>query len=166
MADGLRSIGDGVVDVPPSVVVQQGDVAALGAEYLGELAEVKLAGVAAGRRAGPEPVAAADDLVGRELAGDGFGDAVAGGAAVAGRTQHLVESFDVAQVEGGVGPAEPGDPGKRLGRGSGEPFLLVPLPATRAVESDRSGVAKSAHQLAEQNKCSFVQQLGAKDVCC
>src|SRR5487761_1789068 len=53
--------------------------AAEGAVDGGELADVELAGVGAGGGADPEPVAAADGQVRRQVAGDGLGDAVAGG---------------------------------------------------------------------------------------
>ena len=43
----------------------------------------------------------------------------------AGRAQHLVKSLGVAQVNAGVGPPEPGDPGQRLARGGREAFLLA-----------------------------------------
>jgi DNA-binding transcriptional ArsR family regulator len=84
-------------------------VAALCAEDAGQVADVELAGVAAGRRADPQPVAAADGQVRRQVAGDRPGDTAAGGAAAAGRAQHLVESLDVAQGDVRVGPAEPGE---------------------------------------------------------
>jgi hypothetical protein len=100
-------------------------VAALGAEDFGEGADVELVGAGAGGGAGPEPVAAAEGLVWRQVAGDRLGDAVAGGAAAAGRAQQLAEALNVAQVDTGVGPAQPGEPGQRLGRGGGQPLLLV-----------------------------------------
>ena len=81
---------------PPVRVVRQGGMAALGAEDLGELADVELGGVGAGGGAGPQPVAAADGQVRWQVAGDRLGDAVAGGAAAAGRAQHPVEAFGVA----------------------------------------------------------------------
>jgi len=88
-------------------MVQLGElaVAALGAEDLWEGTDVELAGVAAGGRACPEPVAAADGLVRRQVAGDGAGDAVAGGAPVAGGAQRLPEALGVAQVNAGSGAA-------------------------------------------------------------
>ena len=120
----LGGVADGVAHLPPLVVVQLGEVAALGAEDLGERADVELAGVGAGGGADPEPVAAADGQVRRQVAGDRPGDAAAGGAAAAGRAQHPAESLGVAQVVAGIVPVEPGDPGQRLtGRGS-ETFLL------------------------------------------
>jgi hypothetical protein len=70
--------------LPLVVVVLLGEVAALCAEDLGERADVELAGVGAGGRAGPDLVAAADGQVRRQVAGDRPGDAAAGGAAVAG----------------------------------------------------------------------------------
>ena len=70
LVDGLGGGADGGLDVLPRVVVQLGEVAALGLEDLGELAGVELGGVGAGGRAGPEPVAAADCLVRRQAAGD------------------------------------------------------------------------------------------------
>jgi len=103
LVDGAGGVADGGVHVPPVVLVRQGEVAALGGEDLGELAEVELGGVAAGGGAGPEAVAAADGQVRRQVAGDGPGDAVAGGAAVAGRAQRLPESFRVARVAAGSG---------------------------------------------------------------
>jgi hypothetical protein len=75
------------------VLVDQDEVAALGAEDLRERADIKLGGMAARGGAGPQPVAAADGLVRRQVAGDRPGDAAAGGAAVAGRAQHPVEPF-------------------------------------------------------------------------
>jgi hypothetical protein len=82
LVDGLGGSTDGGVDLLPGVVAQLGEVAALGAEDLGERADVELAGVGAGGRAGPEPEAAADGQVRRQAAGDGPGDTAAGGAAV------------------------------------------------------------------------------------
>jgi hypothetical protein len=149
VVDGAGGLADGSVHVPPVVLVHQGEVAALRVEDLGELADVELACVAAGGWADPEPVAAADGLVRRQVAGDRLGDAAAGGAAAAGRAQHLVESLNVAQVDAGVGPAEPGDPGQRLGRGGRQPLLLVLLPAAGAVDGDRGGVVESIGELAE-----------------
>jgi hypothetical protein len=125
------------------VVVQQGEVAALRLEDLGELADVELGGVGAGGRAGPEPVAAAEGLVRRQAAGDGPGDAAAGRAPEAGRAQ-LAEPAGVAQVEAGAVPVEPGDPGQRLGGRGREAFLLVPSAAAGAAAcgpSRRSGPA-------------------------
>ena len=81
LVDGLGGVTGGGVDFMPRVAVQLGEVAALRLEDLGELADVELAGVGAGGRAGPEPVAGADGLVRRQEAGDGPGDAAAGGAA-------------------------------------------------------------------------------------
>jgi len=103
------------------------------------------------RTAGPgqKPVAAADGQVRRQVAGDGPGDAVAGGAAAVGRAQHLVEPFGVAQVMAGVGPIQPGDPGQRLARGGREAFLFVLCPAAGAVEGDRCGVVQSAGEFGE-----------------
>jgi hypothetical protein len=92
-------------------MAQLGEVASLGAEDLGELADVELAGVGAGGGADPQPVAAADGLVRRQVAGDRLGDVVPEGAAAAGRVQHPVEPFGVAQVNAGVWPKKPGDPG-------------------------------------------------------
>src|SRR6266536_4301257 len=131
-------------------MVQLGEVvvAALGAKNFREGADVELAGVAAGGGAGPEPVAAADGPVRRQVAGDGLGDAVAGGAPVAGRAEHPPEALGVTQVNAGVGPPEPGDPGQRLTRGGRQAFLLMLGPAVRVVE-DRGGVAKSAGELQE-----------------
>lgn len=77
------------------VVVQLGEVAALRTEDLGEPADVELAGLGAGGRADPEPVAAADGHVRRQLADERLGDAAAGGASAAGRAQALPESFGV-----------------------------------------------------------------------
>jgi len=91
-------VADGGVDVLPGVVVQLSVVAALRLEDLGELAGVELGSVGACGRAGPEPVAA-EGLVRRQAAGDGPGDAQAGGAAAAGRAQQLAEPAGVAQVE-------------------------------------------------------------------
>jgi hypothetical protein len=112
LVDGLGGGADGGLDVLPRVVVQQGEVAALRLEDLGELADVELggAGAGAGGRARPEPVAAADGLVRRQAAGDGPGDSTAGRAAAADRAQ-LAEPVGVAQVEVGVVPVEPGDRG-------------------------------------------------------
>ena len=53
LVEGPRGITDGGVDVLPLVVAQPGEVAALGAEDLGERADVELGGVAAGGGAGP-----------------------------------------------------------------------------------------------------------------
>jgi hypothetical protein len=85
LVDGVGGVADGGLDVLPGVVVQLSVVAALRLEDLGEPADVELGGVGAGGRARPEPVAAADGLVRRQAAGDGPGDAQAGGAAAAGR---------------------------------------------------------------------------------
>jgi len=71
---------------------------AVGAADLGEGADVELPVVAAGGGASPEPVAAAEGLVGWQVAVDRLGNAVAGRAPAAGRAQHLVESLNVAQV--------------------------------------------------------------------
>lgn len=57
LVDGVGGGADGGLDVLPRVVVQLGEVAALGAEDLGERADVELAGVGAGGGADPEPVA-------------------------------------------------------------------------------------------------------------
>jgi hypothetical protein len=111
LVDDVGGVADGGVDVLPGVVVQLSVVAALRLEDLGELADVELGGVGACRRAGPEPVAAAEGLVRRQAAGDGPGDAQAGGSAAAGRAQQLAEPAGVAQVEAGVVPVEPGDAG-------------------------------------------------------
>ena len=54
LVDGAGGVADGGLDLVLLVVVQPGEVAALGAEDLGELADVELAGVGAGSRAGPE----------------------------------------------------------------------------------------------------------------
>jgi len=48
LVDGLGGGADGGLDVLPRAVVQQGDVAALRLEDLGELADVELGGVGAG----------------------------------------------------------------------------------------------------------------------
>jgi hypothetical protein len=149
LVEDAGGVADGGVHVLPRVASQLGEMAALRAEDLGQLADVELPGVAAGGGADPEPVAAADGLVRRQVAGDGLGDAAAGGAAAAGRAQHLVEFLNVAQVIAGVGPAEPGDPGQRLGRGGRQPLLLVLLPAAGAVDGDRGGVVESIGELAE-----------------
>jgi hypothetical protein len=84
LVDGVGGGADGGLDVPPRMAVQLGEVAALRLEDLGERADVELSGVGVGGRAGPELVAAADGLVRRQAAGDGPGDAAAGGAAAAG----------------------------------------------------------------------------------
>ena len=70
LVDGAGGGADGGLDVVPRVVVQLGVVAALRAEDLRERADVELAGVGAGGRAGPQPVAAADGQVRRQPAGD------------------------------------------------------------------------------------------------
>lgn len=129
-------------------MVQLGEVAvaALGSENLWEGADVELAGVAAGGGADPEPVAAADGPVRRQVAGDRLDDAVAGGALVAGRAQHPPEALGVAQVNAGVGPPQPGGPGRRLARGNSEAFLLVLSPAVGVVQ-DRGGVVQGAGEL-------------------
>ena len=149
LLDGAGGVFDSGVHVPPVVVVDQGEVAALGADDLREGADVELPVVGAGGGAGPEPVAAAEGLVRRQVAGDRPGDAQAGGAAAAGRAQAAVEAFNVAQVVAGVGPAEPGDPRQRLHRGHGQAFLLVPLPAAGAVDGDRGGVMDRTGELGE-----------------
>jgi hypothetical protein len=136
--DGVGGVADCGIDGPPLVVVQLGGVVALRVEDLGELADVELAGVGAGGGADPEPVAAADGQVGRQVAGDGLSDAGPGGAAAAGWAQHLPESLGVTQVNAGVGPVEPGDPGQGLAGGGGETFLLVLCPAAGVAE-DRRG---------------------------
>jgi hypothetical protein len=123
-------------------------VLALGVEDLGELADVELAGVGAGGGADPQPVAATDGQMGRQVAGDRPGDAAAGCAAAAGRAQHLPESLRVAQVVAGGGPVEPGDPGQRLAGGGGEAFLLVLCPAAGVAE-DRGGILQSAGEFQE-----------------
>jgi hypothetical protein len=74
-ADGVRGVADGGLDFPPPVVVQLGEVASPRAADLGELADVELTGVGAGRGADPEPVAAADGQVRRQAARDRPGDA-------------------------------------------------------------------------------------------
>ena len=147
LVDGLGGGADGGLDVLPRVVVQQGEVAALRLEDLGERADVELGGVGAGGRAGPEPVAAADGLVRRQAAGDGPGDAAAGRAPAAGRAQQLAEPVGVAQVEVGVVPVEPGDPGQRLAGRGREAFLLVLSAAAgsrmTAAGSSRASVSSS-----------------------
>jgi hypothetical protein len=149
MADGAGGAADGGVNLVPVMLMDQSEVAALGAEDLGERADVELAIVGAGGGAGPEPVAAADGLVRRQVAGDRAGDAKPGGAAPARRAQHLVESLNVAQVDAGVGPAQPGDPGQRLAGGGRQPLLLMLLPAAGAVDGDGGGVVEDAGELAE-----------------
>ena len=146
LVDGAGGGADGGLDVLPRVAVQLGEVAALRLEDLWERADVELGGVGAGGGAGPEPVAAADGLVrgqGRRWAGD----AAAGCAAAAGRTQQLAEPAGVAQVKAGVVPVEPGDPGQRLAGRGREAFLPV-LFAAAGVESDRGGVVQGAGELA------------------
>ena len=93
-----------------------------------------------------KPVPAADGPVRRQVTGDRPGDAAAGGAAAAGRAQHLPESLGVTQVNARVGRIQPGDPGQRLARGNGEAFLLVLLPAV-GVEQDRCGVVEGTGEL-------------------
>ena len=95
-------------------------------------------------------MAAADGQVRRQVAGDGLGDAAAGGAVSAGRAQHLPESFGVTQVFAGVVPVEPGNrnPGQRLVGGGCETFLLVLFEAIGMVE-DRGGVIQSVAELQE-----------------
>jgi hypothetical protein len=148
LVDGLGGGADGGLDILPRVAVQLGEVAALRLEDLGERADVELGGVGAGGRAGPEPVAAADGLVRRQAAGDGPGDAAAGGAAAAGRAQQLAEPAGVAQVEAGVVPAEPGDPGQRLAGRGGEAFQPVLL-AAGGVQDDRGGVVQGTGEFQE-----------------
>ena len=63
---GAGGSADGGLDLPWRVVTQLGEVAALGAEDLRERADVELAGVAAGGRADPQPVTAADGQVRRQ----------------------------------------------------------------------------------------------------
>jgi hypothetical protein len=46
--DGVCGLADGVIDLPPVVMAQLGEVAPLRAEGLGERADVELAGVGAG----------------------------------------------------------------------------------------------------------------------
>ncbi len=111
----------------------------------------------AGGGAGPEPVSAADSPVRRQVAGDRLGDAVAGGAAAAGRAQRLPEPFGVAQVVTGVGPIQPGDPGRWLARGGRQPLLLMLCPAAGAVEGDRRGVVERAGELSELQVVSLGQ---------
>src|SRR5262249_33315205 len=153
--DGAGGVTDGGVHAQPVVLVGQGEVAALGAEDLGELADVELPGGAAGGGADPDPGAAAGGPVRRQVAGDRPGDAVAGGAAAAGRTQRLPESLQVAQVNAGVGPIQPGDPGQRLPRGGREALLLMLCPAAGAVEGDRGGVVDSLAELQELQVVGF-----------
>ena len=137
---------DGGLDVLPRVVAQLGEVAALGAGDLRERADVELAGVGAGGRAGPEPVAAAEGLVRRQAAGDRSGDAQAGCAAAAGRAQKLAEPAWVAQVVAVIVPAEPGDPSQRLAGRGRETFLPV-LFLLAGVQGDRGGVVQGAGEL-------------------
>src|SRR5262245_41553141 len=75
--DAARGVADGGVHVLPVVLAGKGEMTAVGAEDLGERADVEPLVVAAGGPAGPEPVVAAEGLVGRQLARDGSGDAVA-----------------------------------------------------------------------------------------
>jgi len=98
VVDGAGGVFDGGVHVPPVLVVHRGEMVAVGAADLGEGADVELPVVAAGGGASPEPVAAAEGLVGWQVAVDRLGNAVAGRAPAAGRAQHLVESLNVAQV--------------------------------------------------------------------
>jgi hypothetical protein len=115
VVDGAGGVADGGVDVPPVVVVHQGEVAALGAEDLGELADVELAGVGAGGGADPEPVAAADGQVRRQVAGDGLGDAAAGGAAAVGEGLRPVLAGSLSRADkprrtvGAMGDSDPVD---------------------------------------------------------
>jgi hypothetical protein len=148
LVDGAGGVADGGFHLLLLVVAQLGEVAALRAEDLGERADVELGGGGAGGRAGPEPVAAADGQVRRQVAGDGPGDAAAGCAVAAGRAQHLPEPVGVAQVVAGVVPVEPGDPGQRLACGGRETFLLV-LFAAAGVEDDRGRVVQGAGELEE-----------------
>jgi hypothetical protein len=71
VVDGAGGVADRVPQLPRAVQPGEVAVAALGAENLWEGADVELPGVAAGGGAGPEPVAAADSLVRRQVAGDG-----------------------------------------------------------------------------------------------
>lgn len=119
VVDGLGGVADGGIHVLPGVVAHQGEVTALRAEDLGERADVELPSAAVGGGADPKPVAAADGLMRQQVAGDGPGDAGPGGAEAAGRAQHPVEPFGVTQVNAGVGPIQPGDPGQRLGPTAG-----------------------------------------------
>jgi hypothetical protein len=73
--DGVRGVADRVTGLPRVVVAQLGEAAALSVENLGELADVELVGVGAGGGADPEPVAAADGQVRRQVACDGLRDA-------------------------------------------------------------------------------------------
>jgi hypothetical protein len=82
------------------------------------------------------------------VAGGRLGDAVAGCAATAGRAQHPAEPFGVTQVDAGVRPIQPGDPGQRLAGSGRQAFLLVQFPAVRLAE-DRSRVVQSAGELGE-----------------
>jgi hypothetical protein len=120
------------------VLVDQGEVAAVGAEDLGKWADV-----APGGGADPKAVAAADGLVRRQVAGNRLGDAAAGGAAAAGRAQHPVEPFRVTQINAGIGPIQPGDPLQRLARGGRQTLLFV-LPPPVGVEQDRGRVVEDA----------------------
>jgi hypothetical protein len=85
----------------------------------------------------------------RQVTGGRLGEAVAGGAPVAGRAQRLVKAVGVAQVVAWAGPIKPGDPGQRLARGNSEAFLLMLFPATGAVERDRGGVIERGGDVAE-----------------
>jgi len=142
LVDGAGGVADSGIDLPPRVVVQLGEVAALRAGDLGETADVELAGVGAGGGADPQPVAAADGPKRRQVAGDGLGDAAAGGAAAAGWARHPAEPLGVAQVVAGVGPIKPGDPGQRRAGGGREAFLLMQFPAV-GVEQDRGGSSRA-----------------------
>src|SRR5712691_2637871 len=108
LVDGAGGGADGGLDFLLLVLAQLGEVAALRLEDLGEPADVELAGVGAGCRADPEPVAAADGQVRRQAAGDRAGDAAAGRAAAAGLAQGLAEALGVAQAGGGTGQPEIG----------------------------------------------------------
>src|SRR5262252_3599128 len=57
VVDGAGGVVDRVSHPPRVVQLGEAAVAALGAEYLGEGADVELPGVGAGGGAGPEPVA-------------------------------------------------------------------------------------------------------------
>jgi len=71
LVDGAGGVADGGLGFVPLVVAQLSEVAALRAEDLGERADVELAGVGAGGGAGPEPVAAADGQVRRQMQATG-----------------------------------------------------------------------------------------------